>query len=243
MSLTGKTAIVTGGSRGIGRAICEALTRLDAQVVIAYATHDEQALAAQEACPGAEIFRGDVSDAAVCAELFSFCEEKLAPPDILVNNAGIIRDGYILRMSDEDFAHVIDVNLKGAFHCTKLAAKAMMKKRSGCIVNISSVIGQAGNAGQANYAASKAGLIGLTKSTALELASRGITVNAVAPGYITTDMTAPLADEIKEAIRTKIPLARFGAPEDVAAAVAFLCSPAAGYITGQVIAVNGGMYM
>ena len=243
MSLEGKTAIITGGSRGIGRAVCRTLAKLGARVVIVYASNYEQALSTCAVCPGSEIFQGDVSDMSACDALFSFCEKKLSPPDILVNNAGIARDGLLLRMSGDDFDRVIGVNLKGAFNCTKLAAKSMLRKKSGRIVNISSVAGQAGNAGQANYAASKAGLIGLTKSTALELASRGVTVNAVAPGYIVTDMTESLPDETKKAMLNNIPVARFGAPEDVAATVAFLCSHAAGYITGQVIAVNGGMYM
>jgi 3-oxoacyl-[acyl-carrier protein] reductase len=243
MDLTGKTAVVTGAGRGIGRAVCRRLSALGANVVINYAGNDAEAERTRAMCPNAVTVRADVADEAACREIFRVCEETFGPPDILVNNAGITKDGLLLRMSAEDFDRVLSVNLGGAFYCTKLAARAMLKAKRGRIVNIASVVALMGNAGQANYAAAKSGLLGLTRAAAAELAPRGITVNAVAPGFIETDMTAELSDDARAAMFTRIPLARFGAPEDVAGAVAFLCSEDAGYITGQVLSVNGGMYM
>jgi 3-oxoacyl-[acyl-carrier protein] reductase len=241
MDLTNKTAIVTGGSRGIGRAICQKLASLGARIVINYAGNDAEAEKTRALCPESVLVKGDVSDSACCQEILKVCEDTFGAPDILVNNAGITRDNLLMRMSEEDFDRVLAVNLKGAFHLTKLATRPMLRQKSGRIVNVASVVGICGNAGQANYAASKAGLIGLTKSTAKELAARGITVNAVAPGLIETDMTAVLGEDLKNEMRKSIPLARFGRGEDVANAVAFLCSDLAGYITGQVIHVDGGM--
>lgn len=243
MMLSGKTAIVTGAGRGIGRAICIQLAQMGAKVLINYAGNDEQAKITQQSCPGSVLFRGDVSDFDVCSRMFAACEEALGPPDILINNAGITRDGLLMRMGEEDFDRVLEVNLKSAFNCTKLASRPMLKRRWGRIVNISSVVGISGNVGQANYCASKAGLIGLTKATARELATRGITANAIAPGFIETDMTAALPQDAREAMLGGIPQARPGSPQDVAAAVGFLCGDSAGYITGQVLCVDGGMCM
>jgi len=242
MTLSGKTALVTGGSRGIGRAICIELARRGANVVVGYSGSREQAEATAALCGNAIIAGGDVSRMADCEAIFAACEAAFDQPDILVNNAGITRDGLLMRMSEDDFDRVLEVNLRGAFNCTKLACRPMVRKRAGRMVNIASVVGLSGNAGQANYCASKAGLIGLTKATALELAGRGITVNAVAPGFIETDMTAALTEDARKALLGQIPAGRFGTAEDVAACVAFLCSDAANYITGQVISVNGGMY-
>ncbi|MDR2420517.1 MAG: 3-oxoacyl-[acyl-carrier-protein] reductase [Oscillospiraceae bacterium] len=242
-----KTALVTGGGRGIGRAVCLALARGGASVAVNYASGEARAAetaAMIDAAGGhAVIVRADVSVFSECEEMFARVRAELGEVDILVNNAGITRDNLLPRMTPEEFASVLGVNLSGAFHCLKLASRGMIKNRRGRIVNIASVAGLVGNAGQTNYAASKAGVIALTKSAAREMAKRGVTVNAVAPGFIETDMTSPLGEDIRAEMLKNIPEGRFGAPEDVAAAVAFLCSDAAAYITGQVLAVDGGMTM
>lgn len=247
MLLENKTAIVTGGSRGIGRAICIALAKEGANVVTCYAKGAAEAEATAAACRDygvqALAIQTDVSVRDDVERLFEEALKVTGTVEILVNNAGITRDGLLIRMSDEDFEQVIDANLKGTFYCMRAAAKLMMRKRYGRIVNISSVVGVSGNAGQVNYAASKAGIIGMTKSLAKELGSRNVTANAVAPGFITTDMTQGLSDAVKEQLQKEIPLARMGQPEDVADAVAFLASDRAAYITGQVLHVDGGMVM
>jgi len=242
-----RVVVVTGGSRGIGRAVCTALSAPGTRVCFNYSSNLEAARITAEAIAAAgghaAYHQVDVaSEAAVNAYLDGILKEA-GRIDVLVNNAGITRDGLLVRMKEADWDAVMDVNLKGTFNCMKAAAKAMMKQRYGRIINISSVVGVSGNPGQANYVAAKAGIIGLTKAVARELASRNITVNAVAPGYIATDMTGALADKAKEAVLGQIPMGRIGAPADVAGAVAFLASPAADYITGQVIHVSGGMYM
>ena len=247
MLLDGKTALVTGASRGIGRAIALRLAAEGASVAINYAGNTakaEETKAAIEAAGGkAALFQADVSDSAQVERMVAAVTEMFGTIDILVNNAGITRDGLLMRMKEEDFDAVLDTNLKGIFHVTKAVSKLMMKKRAGRIVNMASVVGILGNAGQTNYAAAKAGVIGFTKSAARELAARGITVNAVAPGFIATDMTAAMPEKAKEATLAAIPLRRMGAPEDVANAVAFLVSDQASYITGQVVKVDGGMVM
>lgn len=242
---TNTSALITGGSRGIGRAICLALAAQGINVAINYAGSASAAQAVAEECRalGVEAFaiQGNV---AIESEAQALVEETIAKfgrIDILVNNAGITRDNLMMRMTEADFDAVLDTNLKGAFHCMKAACRPMMKQRSGRIVNISSIVGVRGNAGQANYAASKAGLIGMSKSMAKELASRGITVNCVAPGFIETDMTDVLPEAVKEKLLNEIPMAHLGRPEDVAAAVSFFASPAAAYVTGQVLCVDGGM--
>ena len=246
-SMSGKTAVVTGGSRGIGRAICLELARRDANVVFSYAGN---AAAAQQTLQELESLgvqaravQGDVADPDAAKTLIDTAVKELGGIHILVNNAGITRDGLAMAMKEEDFDKVIQTNLKGAFLCMKAAIRPMMKARYGRIVNMSSVVALRGNPGQINYCASKAGLIGMTKSLAKEMGARGITVNAVAPGYISTDMTAALPDAAKQAMLSTIPVNRPGTPEDVAAAVAFLASEEAGYITGQVLSVDGGMGM
>ncbi|HEU6438317.1 MAG TPA: 3-oxoacyl-[acyl-carrier-protein] reductase [Nitratidesulfovibrio sp.] len=246
MSELTSTALVTGGSRGIGKAVAETLAREGFQVYLTYVSKPEEAEAVaagiNAAGGSARAFRLDVSDAPAVAAFFQEEIREKVTLDVLVNNAGITKDGLILRMKDDDFDRVLDVNLSGAFTCLREAAKLMTKQRRGRIVNITSVVGQMGNAGQINYSAAKAGLIGMTKSAAKELAGRNVTVNAVAPGFIETDMTAKLTDEVRAAYIEAIPLRRLGQPQDIADAVAFLASDKAGYITGQVIAVNGGMY-
>ena len=242
-----KTAVVTGGSRGIGRAVCLELAREGVNIVLNYAGNTEAAEQTAEECRALGVqalpVQADVSSAEGCQAIFDAAMQSFGRVDILVNNAGVTRDTLILRMSEEDLDRVLSVNLKGAFFCMKLAARIMMKQRAGRIINMSSVVGVHGNAGQVNYAASKAGLIGMTKSLAKELAGRHVTVNAIAPGFIETDMTGVLTDETKQSFLTGIPLGRFGAPEDIAKAVAFLASDGAGYITGQVLGVDGGMGM
>lgn len=247
MLLDGKVALVTGASRGIGRAIAIRLAAEGAKVAINFAGNTEKAEAVKaeiEAAGGeALLVQANVADAAAVEEMVAKVVEAFGGIDVLVNNAGITRDGLLVRMKDEDFDAVLDTNLKGVFYCTKAVSKLMMKKRSGRIVNMTSVVGVNGNAGQTNYAAAKAGVIGFSKSAAKELASRGITVNMVAPGFIDTDMTSVLSDKAKEAALAGIPLQRMGTPENVANAVAFLVSDQAAYITGQVIHVDGGMVM
>ena len=247
MLFVDKVAVVTGASRGIGRAIAEKLASEGAKVVVGFSNNESKAQAVVQQIESnggqAIALKVDVSNSESVAEFFNSIVEKFQKIDILVNNAGITRDSLILRMKDEDFDAVIDTNLKGIFYCTKAAAKVMLKARSGRIVNIASVVGEIGNAGQANYSAAKAGVIALTKTSAKEFASRGINVNAVAPGFIETDMTNVLKDEVKSEMSKSIPLNRFGKPEDVANVVAFLASDSASYITGQTLNVDGGMVM
>ena len=244
MELSGQVALVTGGTRGIGLAIARELAAGGAKVAV-IGRDQARAEAAANTLPG-EGHRGygaDVADAAAASELVKRVEEEMGGLDILVNNAGVTRDNVLMRIKDEDWDQVIDTNLKAAFVLIRAASRGMMKKRSGRIINISSVVGVSGNKGQANYAASKAGLIGLTKSVAKELGSRNVLVNAVAPGYIETDMTAELPEAAREALSSQISLGRLGRPEDVATVVRFLAGPGAAYITGQVLVVDGGMAM
>jgi 3-oxoacyl-[acyl-carrier protein] reductase len=247
MSLKGKVALVTGGSRGIGRAISVRLAAMGAFVYVNYVSGseaaDETKRIIEEAGGTAEVIGFDIADGEQVQNSLKKIIADTGSLDILINNAGITRDGLIARMKETDWDAVLTTNLKGTFLCSKAASKNMMKKRWGRIVNITSVIGFSGNAGQANYAASKAGLVGLGKSLAREYASRNITVNCVAPGYIQTEMTEKLSDDVKKTIQSEIPMGSLGAVEDVAAAVAFLVSEDARYITGQTIHVNGGMYM
>ena len=242
-----RTVVVTGGSRGIGRAICLALGGPHSHVFFNYVSREDAAVETEKqvAAAGgtATGIRADVASAEDVNTFFNSITKETGRIDVLVNNAGISRDGLLVRMKEADWDTVLDINLKAAFLSAKNATKAMMKQRYGRVVFITSVVGIIGNPGQANYAASKAGLIGLAKSMARELASRGITVNAVAPGLIETDMTASLPDKAKEAMVSQIPLGRAGKPEDIAAAVAFLVSDQASYITGQVIHISGGMYI
>ena len=241
IDLSGKVAFVTGSTRGIGLAIARALHAAGAKVAVVGRDQTRaDAVAAELGERGAgfacDVARADQVDAAIAA-----CEKALGPIDVLVNNAGLTRDNILLRLSDADWDAVLDANLKGAFHTTRAVIKGMMKRRAGRIVNITSIVGITGNKGQANYAASKAGLIGFTKSVAKEYASRGVLVNCVAPGFIDTDMTAALPDEARASLLQDIALGRLGRPEDVAGAVLFLASDLAGYVTGQVLVVDGGM--
>ncbi len=242
-----KTALVTGASRGIGRAAALRLAQDGYQVYLTYVSKPELAEAVQGAIESrggkSKTFRLDVGDAQAISAFFQEHVKDKVRLEVLVNNAGMTKDNLIIRMKPADWEAVLRVNLTGSFVCLQEAAKIMIRQRYGRIINISSVVGQMGNAGQANYAASKAGLIGLTKSAAQELASRGITVNAVAPGFIDTDMTSGLSEEIQNVYMERIPMRRFGQAEDIADTVAFLASENAGYITGQVIGVTGGMYM
>jgi 3-oxoacyl-[acyl-carrier protein] reductase len=247
MNLVGKIAVITGGSRGIGRAICVRLASMGALVFVNYvsrsAAAEETKALIQQAGGRAEIISFDVADSAAVQNSFKKIVSEAGSVDILVNNAGITRDGLMARMKEDDWDAVLDTNLKGAFLCAKAASREMMKKKWGRIVNVSSVSGFAGNPGQVNYSAAKAGIIGLTKAMAREYASRNITVNSVAPGYIETEMTDQLSQEVQIQIKTEIPLASFGKVEDIAGAVAYLVSDDGQYITGQTLHVNGGMYM
>ena len=245
-NLTDKVAIVTGASRGIGEAIAKQLSSCGAKIIL-IARNSDQLVAVKETIISkggiAESMAGDVSNLNSISEIVTNTIDKWGRIDILVNNAGIARDNIIMRMKEDDWDSVMNINLKGCFNGIKSVARPMIKNKAGRIINITSVIGQIGNAGQSNYAASKAGIMGLTKSMAKELGSRNITVNAVAPGYITTDMTNELNDEIKEQLKSSIPLGRLGTPDDVANLVCFLASDEAGYITGQTFNVDGGMVM
>ncbi|MCT4606378.1 MAG: 3-oxoacyl-[acyl-carrier-protein] reductase [Marinisporobacter sp.] len=247
MNLTGKTAIVTGGSRGIGKAIALKLADLGANIVVNYTSNAEKAEEVvkmiKDMGKDAIALKADVSNSEEVQNFIKEVEEKFETIDILVNNAGITKDTLLMKMKEEDWDRVIAINLKGTYNCTKAVTRKMMKQRSGKIVNVASVVGVTGNAGQANYAASKAGVIGFTKSIAKELGIRGINVNAVAPGFIETDMTEVLSDKVKEEIMKNIPMKKLGKVEDVANAVAFLCSEEASYVTGQVLNIDGGMAM
>lgn len=247
MQLEGKVALVTGASRGIGKAIALMLAENGADIAVNFAgsTAAAEAVAAEIEKMGrkAILVQGDVSKAEACAEIVDKVVNELGHIDILVNNAGITRDTLLLRMKEEDWDAVLNTNLKGVFNCTKAAVKYMAKQRSGSIVNISSVVALMGNAGQANYAAAKAGILGFTRSVAKEMAARGIRVNAVTPGFIKTDMTSVLSEKVVAAMEASIPLARLGEPEDIAKAVLFLVSDNAAYITGQTLHVDGGMVM
>jgi len=236
-------AVVTGGSRGIGRAIVLRLAQAGAQVLFTYAANEAAAREVEAACEGkSRGYQFDVSDAAAVSAFFEGPVKEAGRLDWLVNNAGITRDKLLVRMADDDWDRVLEVNLKGAFLCTRSAAKIMMKQRSGAIVNVSSVVAEMGNVGQANYVSSKAGLIGLTRACAKELGMRGVRVNAVAPGFIETEMTAGLPDDVRQRMLAAIPLARFGSAGEVAGAVEFLLGEAAAYVTGQVLHVGGGLY-
>lgn len=245
--LDGKIALVTGASRGIGRAIAIALAKEGASVAVNYAGNSEKAenvvKEITEIGREAISIQGDVTNAESVTDMVKIVTEKFGKIDILINNAGITRDNLLIRMKEDDWDSVINTNLKGVFLCTKAVSRQMMKQRQGRIINISSVVGVSGNAGQANYVAAKSGVIGLTKTSAKELATRGITVNAIAPGFIETDMTNALTENVGEQMLKQIPLGRFGKPEDVAKTVVFLAAEDSGYITGQTIHVDGGMVM
>ncbi|EIW18060.1 MULTISPECIES: 3-oxoacyl-[acyl-carrier-protein] reductase [Pelosinus] len=247
MHLDGKVAIITGASRGIGRSVAIELAKLGAKVVINYAGNEAAAEEVKNIIVAAGgqgiVIKADVGDVEAVDAMVKETISTFGKIDILVNNAGITRDNLLMRMKEEDWDAVMNINLKGVFVCTKAVSRIMMKQRAGKIINMTSVVGLMGNAGQANYAAAKAGVIGFTKSMAKELASRGITVNAIAPGFIGTDMTAVLSDQVKTELTEKIPAGRLGSPEDVAAAVTFLASDSANYITGQTLNVDGGMLM
>lgn len=247
MELANKIALVTGASRGIGREIALELARNGSHVAITYINNEKKAQDLVEEIMSlgfkAIAIKADVSKTGEVEEMIKKVEEEFGTIDILVNNAGVTKDNLLIRMKEDEWQEVMDVNLKGTFLCTKAVARMMMKKRCGKIINITSVVGITGNIGQGNYSASKAGIIGFTKSMARELASRGIRVNAVAPGFIETDMTDVLKEDIKENMLKSIPLGRFGTPKDIANAVVFLAGSKSDYITGQVINVNGGMYM
>jgi 3-oxoacyl-[acyl-carrier protein] reductase len=237
-SLEGRTALVTGGSRGIGRAIAAELAKAGAQVVIGYRSSAEEAEGVAGEIGGRAV-QADVSDPEAAKRLV----EEAGEVDVLVNNAGVTRDGLLARMSDDDWRTVLDTNLGGTFNTCRAVTRGMMKRRSGAIVNVSSVVGLHGNPGQTNYSASKAGVIGFTKALARELGSRGVRANVVAPGYVSTRLTNELPEELKEAMLANTPLGRFGEPEDVAGAVRFLCSDAAAFVTGEVLLVDGGLGM
>ena len=243
MRFEDKVVMVTGGAAGIGRVTAECFAKEGAKVAICDVNPETGERTAKALGPEASFEKVDVSDSASVLNWVKGVADKYGQIDVLVNNAGITRDGLIMRMKEDDWDAVINVNLKSAFNCIKAVSKIMMKQRSGRIINLASVVGVTGNPGQANYVASKAGMIGLTKTVAKEIASRGITVNAVAPGFIETDMTAVLSDDVKEAMLSTIPLGKAGTPEDIADAILFLASDKAAYITGQVIHVSGGMYM
>jgi 3-oxoacyl-[acyl-carrier protein] reductase len=243
IDLSGRTALVTGSTRGIGRAIAASLAGAGARVGIVGRDAERARAVAAELSPDARGFACDVGDVASVTALIAAAEQELGGVDILVNNAGLTRDNILFRLKDEDWDTVIDANLRGAFAAMRAASRGMMKKRWGRIINIASVVGLVGNKGQSNYAASKAGLIGLTKSVAKELASRNILANVVAPGFIETDMTAAINDEARKFLFTQIPLERLGKPDDIASLVTFLASEQSSYITGQVFVVDGGMVM
>ena len=247
MGLTGKCAVVTGASRGIGRAIALELANQGAKVVVNYSGSEQKAMKVVDEIKtnGGEAIavQANVSNAESVQQLMKTAVDTFGSLDILVNNAGITRDNLLMRMKDDEWDDVINTNLKGVFLCTKAVTRQMMKQRAGRIINISSIVGVAGNPGQANYVAAKAGVIGLTKTTAQELASRNILVNAIAPGFITTEMTDSLPEELKEVMLKQIPLAKLGQPEDIAKAVAFFASDNANYITGQTLRIDGGMVM
>ena len=247
MGLTGKCAVVTGASRGIGRAIALQLAGQGAKVVVNYSGSEQKAMQVVDEIKanGGEAIavQANVSNSESVQQLMKTAVDTYGSLDILVNNAGITRDNLLMRMKDDEWDDVINTNLKGVFLCTKAVTRQMMKQRAGRIINISSIVGVAGNPGQANYVAAKAGVIGLTKTTAQELASRNILVNAIAPGFITTEMTDNLPEELKEAMLKQIPLAKLGQPEDIAKAVAFFASDNANYITGQTLHIDGGMVM